>query len=116
MPILAGPPPVKARPSSILNSVECRLALPRRKTELVREHGNTSGLHGRAFDHPALWKKQPIIWIADDPLGIGKFETKRINDLRVEASTEFAHMDARGNLHVERSPPDEAWYGGFTTH
>jgi len=80
------------------------------------EHGNTSGFHARAFDHPALWKKQPVVWIADDPLGIGKFETKRINDLRVEASTEYAIMDAKGTLVVERGPPDEAWYDGFTAH
>lgn len=78
------------------------------------EHGNTSGLHTRAFDHPALWKTQPVIWIADDPLGIGKFESARINGVRVEASTEFASMDTKGNLFVERGPPDEAWYGGAT--
>jgi len=78
------------------------------------EMGNTSGFHAKAFDHPALWKKQPVIWIADDPLGIGKFEAKRINDARVEASTEYAEMDAKGGLNVDRGPPDEAWYGGYT--
>lgn len=78
------------------------------------ELGNTSGFHARAFDHPALWKKQPAIWIADDPLGIGKFEAMRINSAKVEASTDFAHMDARGNIMVERGPPDEAWFGGFS--
>jgi hypothetical protein len=80
------------------------------------EMGNTSGFHAKAFDHPALWKKQPVVWIADDPLGIGKFEAKRINEARVEASTEFAEMDAKGHLNVERGPPDEAWYGGYTAH
>ena len=78
------------------------------------ELGNTTGLHARAFDHPALWKKQPVIWIADDPLGIGKFETARINNARVEASIDYAHMDARGNLEVQRGPPDEAWFGGYS--
>ncbi len=78
------------------------------------ELGNTSGLHRRAFDHPALWKQQPVVWIADDPLGIGKFEAARINNAKVEASTDFAHMDAKGTLQVERGPPDEAWYGGYT--
>ncbi|KAK8858828.1 hypothetical protein IAR55_003058 [Kwoniella newhampshirensis] len=78
------------------------------------EYGNTSGFHYRAFDHPALWKKQPVVWIADDPLGLGKYEADKINEKGVEASTEFAHMDAKGKLDVERSPPDEAWYGGFS--
>ncbi|WWD18719.1 hypothetical protein CI109_103173 [Kwoniella shandongensis] len=78
------------------------------------EYGNTSGFHYRAFDHPALWKKQPVVWIADDPLGLGKYEAEQINGKGVEASTEFAHMDPKGKLEVERSPPDEAWYGGFT--
>ena len=78
------------------------------------EHGNTSGFHLRAFDHPALWKKQPTIWIAQDPLGVGLFESERINAASVESSTEFAHMDEKANITVERSPPDEAWYGGFT--
>ena len=80
------------------------------------EHGNTTGFHERAFDHPALWKKQPVIWIADDPLGIGKFENGRLDGQRCEASTEFAHMDAKGNIEVDRSPPDEAWYGGYTAY
>lgn len=78
------------------------------------ELGNTSGFHARAFHHPALWKKQPAIWIADDTLGLGKFQAERLNGLDVEASTEFASMDEKGNVVVERGPPDEAWYGGFS--
>ena len=80
------------------------------------ELGNTSGFHEQAFDHPALWKKQPVVWIAQDPLGIGKFQTERINAEHVEASTEFAQMDEKATVMVERGPPDEAWYGGFTAH
>ena len=78
------------------------------------ELGNTSGFHANAFYHPALWKKQPVVWIADDQLGIGKFESARINEAQVESSTEFNHMDEKGTIVVERGPPDEAWYGGFT--
>ena len=80
------------------------------------ELGNTSGFHLNAFDHPALWKKQPSIWIASDPLGVGKFEMERIDAAGVEASTEFAHMDEKGKTTVERGPPDEAWYGGHSSH
>ncbi|WWC62853.1 uncharacterized protein I303_105451 [Kwoniella dejecticola CBS 10117] len=78
------------------------------------EHGNTSGFHYRAFDHPALWKKQPVIWLANDDLGVGAHLTEKINAKNVEASTEFTSMDAKQKIHVERSPPDEAWYGGFS--
>jgi len=79
------------------------------------ELGNTSGFHERAFDHPALWKKQPSVWLADDLLGIGKSESARINDAGVESSNEFATMDEKGRIEVSRGPPDEAWYGGQTT-
>lgn len=79
------------------------------------EHGNTSGFHLNAFEHPALWKKQPVVWIVDEPLGLGKYEVAQINKAGVESSTEFAKMDEKGKLTVERSPPDEAWYGGFST-
>lgn len=78
------------------------------------ELGNTSGLHDRAFEHPALWKKMPTVWLAQDPLGIGKFESARINEAGVESSTEYAEMNEKGQITVQRGPPDEAWYGGYT--
>lgn len=77
-------------------------------------YGNTSGFHDRAFDHPAMWKDQPVVWIADDPLGVGKFEVERIQSFNVNASTEYAGMDEKGHLHVQRAPPDQAWYDGMT--
>lgn len=78
------------------------------------EHGNTSGFHNRAFDHPALWKKQPVIWVAADPQGLGALEVEQINAKGVEASLEYAVMNEKGAIDVQRSPPDEAWYEGFT--
>ncbi|AAW47229.1 conserved hypothetical protein [Cryptococcus deneoformans JEC21] len=78
------------------------------------ELGNTSGFHNRAFDHPALWKKQPVIWVAADPHGLGAFEVEQINAKGVEANLEYAVMTEKGAIDVERSPPDEAWYEGFT--
>lgn len=78
------------------------------------ELGNTSGFHERAFEHPALWKKQPVVWLAEDPLGIGMLESKRINEAGVESSTEFATMNEKEVIEVSRGPPDEAWYGGYT--
>ncbi|WWD05285.1 hypothetical protein V865_003358 [Kwoniella europaea PYCC6329] len=79
------------------------------------QYGNTSGFHYRAFDHPALWKKQPVIWITNDPLGIGNYLAEKFNGKNVEASTEFTSMDEKQKVQVERGPPDEAWYGGFSS-
>jgi hypothetical protein len=78
------------------------------------EYGNTSGFHDHAFHHPAMWKKQPVVWITNDPLGVGKFETERIQAAGVEASCEYTGMDEKGGLQVQRSPPDQAWYYGIT--
>lgn len=64
------------------------------------------------FDHPALWKPQPIIWNAQDPTGLGQYETDYINSVGVPASTEYAHMNEKGDVDVDRSPPDEEWLGG----
>ena len=79
------------------------------------EFGNTSGYHSRAFDHPALWKAQPTIWLAEDPLGISRYESARIADAGVPSSTEYAAMNEKGIIDVSRSAPDEAWYNGVTS-
>ena len=77
-------------------------------------YGNTSGFHEQAFDHPAMWKPQPVIWITDDPLGVGKFEAEKINAQNVNASTEYTGMEVNGRLKVGRSPPDQTWWDGMT--
>ncbi len=97
-------------------SPTAKLALqPTNDEEAGEPYGNTTGMHERAFDHPATWKPQPVVWFSNDTLGIGRAEVRRIKEARVDASTEFAEMDADGKLHVERPAPDEAWYGGRTT-
>jgi hypothetical protein len=78
------------------------------------EYGNTTGLHPRAFDNPATWKRTPTIWIADDTNGIGRAEAARLEGMRVESSTQYATMDEAGKVEISRGPPDEAWYGGKT--
>jgi hypothetical protein len=78
------------------------------------EYGNTSGLHPRAFDNPAAWKRTPIIWISDDANGIGRAEATRLNGMGIEASTQAATMNEEGKVEITRGPPDEAWYNGKT--
>ncbi|BEJ14084.1 hypothetical protein CspHIS471_0312580 [Cutaneotrichosporon sp. HIS471] len=91
--------------------------MPGEKTPPIMD--DAAGLTGQdridvrhEFDNPAMYKAQPVIWIANDPLGLGNYEANRINADGVDASTEFAHMDAKGKLDVDRSPPDEDWDGG----
>ncbi|ODN74029.1 hypothetical protein L202_07505 [Cryptococcus amylolentus CBS 6039] len=78
------------------------------------EFGNTSGFHANAFDNPALWKKQPTIWVAEDPLGLGAQQVQQIQSKGVDASLDFAVMNEKGVIEVDRSAPDEAWYGGHS--
>ena len=71
------------------------------------EYGNTTGLHQRAFDNPAIWKRQPVVWLADDKLGLGRAEVTRLTADSVDSSHEYAQRDEKGNVIVERGPPDE---------
>jgi hypothetical protein len=80
------------------------------------QHGNTTGIHAHAFDHPAFWKRQPIVWMAEDELGIARKEVERLNDEHgVEASTQHARLDRDGKITVDRSPPDDEWFGGMSS-
>jgi len=77
-------------------------------------YGKTSGMHLTAFDNPATWKPQPIVWIADDSsgVGLGPAEVKRLREAGILASCDYTRRDAdSGKIIVDRSPPDEAWYG-----
>lgn len=78
----------------------------------VPAHSNAAREDEHEFDNPALWKKQDTIWIANDPLGLGRYESEQINAAGVESSTEFAHMNEKGDVWVDRGPPDEPWEGG----
>lgn len=40
------------------------------------------------FTHPALWEKQPVVWLANDKLGLGRSEVERLDAERVESSTQ----------------------------
>jgi hypothetical protein len=71
------------------------------------EYGGTRGWHEQAFDHPALWKNQPVIWLARDQYGVSDAEVARINGEEVEASNVYAELDKDAKLNVERQAPDE---------
>lgn len=61
----------------------------------------------RAFDHPAGWRDAPVVWIADDVLGIGRAEAARVGGYGVGVSTQGASMGPDGKTVIERGPPDE---------
>lgn len=78
-------------------------------------YGHTSGMHLTAFDNPATWKPQAVVWITDDSsgVGIGPAEVGRLREAGVLASCEYTRRDAEsGRIVVDRSPPDEAWHSG----
>lgn len=81
------------------------------KEEAALAHEGDDQANRHHFDHPAMWKPMPIIWNAQDPLGLGQYETNYINSVGVPSSTEFAYMNEKGDLRVDRSPPDEDWFG-----
>ena len=55
---------------------------------------------------------QPVIWIAEDAYGLARLEVAKIEQGKVDASTQGANMDKDGKIHVSRGPPDELWDGG----
>ncbi|KAI0826040.1 phosphate metabolism protein-domain-containing protein [Irpex lacteus] len=67
-------------------------------------------IHG--FDHPSTYEPQPWIWIPKDELGVSEWLVKELRDGGVEASDEGSTMDRKGNVEVQRNPPDEDWAGG----
>ena len=79
-------------------------------------YGKTSGMHLTAFDNPATWKPQPVVWITDDSsgVGLGPAEVKRLKEAGILASCDYTKRDAdSGKISVDRSPPDEAWHDGM---
>ena len=66
--------------------------------------------HG--FAHPSTYAEQPWIWVPRDELGLSAYFVRMFREAGVDASDEGAVMDARGDVEVNRSPPDEDWSGG----
>jgi hypothetical protein len=57
------------------------------------------------FNHPASVEPQRIIWIPQDPLGLGEAESSELMKDGIESSTENATMDAKGHVDIQGHPP-----------
>jgi hypothetical protein len=65
-------------------------------------------LVARAFQHPAIRAKRPVIWIPRDDLGVSDDEIRRTMKFseKVWISNEYAGLDRKGKVRYSRSPPD----------
>jgi hypothetical protein len=65
-------------------------------------------LVARAFQHPAIRAKRPVIWIPRDDLGVSDDEIRRTMKFseKVWISNEYAGLDRKGRVRYSRSPPD----------
>ncbi|GJE96634.1 hypothetical protein PsYK624_128340 [Phanerochaete sordida] len=88
-------------------------AAPKRAANADKdEDGADEDFDAHGFDHPSTYAEQPWIWLPRDPLGLSARFVHEFRALGVDASDEGAVMDERGNVEVNRSPPDEDWSGG----
>jgi hypothetical protein len=65
-------------------------------------------LVARAFQHPAVRAKRPVIWIPRDRLGVSDDEIRRTRKLtdKVWISNEYAALDGDGKVVFRKPPPD----------
>jgi hypothetical protein len=79
--------------------------------EPSREYGASVPVEGKRnegptdFNHPASVEPQRIIWIPNDPLGLGEIEAGALNAVGVESSTEHATMNNKGHVDIDGVPP-----------
>ncbi|KAI0340297.1 DUF221-domain-containing protein [Trametopsis cervina] len=67
-------------------------------------------VHG--FDHPSTYTSQPWIWVPKDELGVSTVIVRELRNDGVDASDEGSTMGPKGEVEVQRNPPDEDWAGG----
>lgn len=62
-----------------------------------------------AYMHPAIRDLNPIIWIAEDELGIAAEELQRsqMSELNIMMSTRGAYFNEKMRIKIEESPPDQ---------
>lgn len=61
-----------------------------------------------AYMHPAFRSPKPVIWIAQDSLGIatGEIEETRASELNLLISSEGAQFNDKGKIKIDGPPPD----------
>lgn len=57
------------------------------------------------FFHPASVEPLRVIWIPQDTLGLFEREVEDNRSMGIEASSENAHMDAKGHVDIDGRPP-----------
>lgn len=88
---------------------------PLREVESNRTDQDNNTLPGdehldvNAFDHPAIYKDYPTVWIPKDPAGLYRDELEGSQAAGVDISAEGARMDEKAKVDIDRSPPDEEW-------
>jgi hypothetical protein len=76
-----------------------------------KEYGKSVAVEGKRnegptdFNHPASVEPQRIVWIPQDPLGLGELEAQELQKEGVESSTENATIDADGHVDIQGPPP-----------
>ncbi|THH27230.1 hypothetical protein EUX98_g6964 [Antrodiella citrinella] len=64
------------------------------------------------FTHPSMYTNQPWIWLPKDEVGVSERLVREYVAAGVDASDLGAYMDMKGDVEVQRNPPDEEWAGG----
>ncbi|BGP48047.1 phosphate metabolism protein 7 [Rhodotorula kratochvilovae] len=88
---------------------------PLRAVETNRTDDDNGTLPGdehldkNAFDHPAIYKDYPTVWLPKDPQGLYRDELEGSQAAGVDVSAEGARMDDKGKVDIDRSPPNEEW-------
>ncbi|KAL8292653.1 hypothetical protein RQP46_001265 [Phenoliferia psychrophenolica] len=80
--------------------------------DFLKESGGVPPSHRlekHAFDHPAGFEEQRIVWIPKDVHGFYEQEVLATEAAGVAVSSVGALMDAKGQCDAVRSPPGEEW-------
>jgi len=59
-------------------------------------------LNDNAFEHPALWREQPTIWLPRDPLNISQDAVRRAKAKGILITDDDATLDNKGKLDISR--------------
>lgn len=117
----ADPPPRPSHASSRGSIPTIAPAAPGLKDTIARDRDGDGDIDSddddldfdeNGFMHPSTYTNQPWIWLPKDEVGVSERLVKEFQAAGVEASDLGALMDTRGNVEVQRNPPDEDWAGG----